>query len=439
MRVSNVARYTGSSYSVPTAPSTAIANTTLLTAQSNYYVDNSSNGYAIAVTGTPSVQAFSPFAPTAAYDAAVVGGSGYFDGTDDSLSVPSNAAWALGTGDFTIETWVYISFIKSFEFLTVPGTGAFFWQYQNSGPQLSFGKQGGGGSITSSWAPVINNWYHVAISRVSGTTTQYINGVSIGSTASAIDVTGTGILAIGEGGGGDFQGYFSGTRIVKGSAVYTGNFAVPTAPPTAITNTQLLVNYTNAGIFDSAAKNVAETVGTAQVSTTQAKWGTTSMYFAGSGDYLISPNTKMFTLYGAFTIEAWVYRNTSSKIILIEARTGGGYANYLLSILTNGTVEFVTSTSGNFYSPSIVVPSGQWVHVALVRNTSNVITWYVDGVAASTTVTISGVLSPAASEVWIGAQRDPQYSSGYIDDLRITQYARYTANFTPPAAAFPLQ
>jgi hypothetical protein len=29
--------------------------------------------------------------------------------------------------------------------------------------------------------------------------------------------------------------------------------------------------------------------------------------------------------------------------------------------------------------------------------------------------------------------------SGYIDDLRITRFARYTSNFTAPTAAFPLQ
>ena len=75
-----------STITVPTAPLTAISGTQLLTCQSNRFIDNSSNAYALTISSTPSVQAFSPFAPTAAYDAATNGGSGYFDGTGDYLT-----------------------------------------------------------------------------------------------------------------------------------------------------------------------------------------------------------------------------------------------------------------------------------------------------------------------------------------------------------------
>lgn len=71
--------YSGSTYTVPTAPLTAVTNTVLLTCQSNRFVDNSTNAFSLTVNGSPAVDPLQPFtAPTgtSAY------GSGYFDGTE---------------------------------------------------------------------------------------------------------------------------------------------------------------------------------------------------------------------------------------------------------------------------------------------------------------------------------------------------------------------
>jgi hypothetical protein len=74
------------SVTVPTTPLTAISGTELLTCQTNRFVDNSTNNFAITVNGNTSVQPFSPFAPSAAYDPSVNGGSGYFDGSGDGVT-----------------------------------------------------------------------------------------------------------------------------------------------------------------------------------------------------------------------------------------------------------------------------------------------------------------------------------------------------------------
>ena len=97
-----------SSITVPTTALTAVSGTQLLTCQSNRFIDNSSNAFALTVNGTPSVQAFSPFAPTAAYSAATNGGSGYFDGSGDYLvEGTSTTDFNLSTGDWAIDFWVY--------------------------------------------------------------------------------------------------------------------------------------------------------------------------------------------------------------------------------------------------------------------------------------------------------------------------------------------
>lgn len=84
--------YTNTTITVPTTNLSAITGTALLTCQSNRFLDNSTNAFAISTGGTPSVQAFSPFAPTTAYSTSVVGGSGYFDGTGDFLQLADSTA-----------------------------------------------------------------------------------------------------------------------------------------------------------------------------------------------------------------------------------------------------------------------------------------------------------------------------------------------------------
>jgi hypothetical protein len=90
----------------------------------------------------------------------------------------------------------------------------------------------------------------------------------------------------------DWNGYISNYRFVKGRAVYTSNFVPPIAPVTAVANTSLLCNFTNAGIIDNAMMNNLETLGDAKISTVQSKYGGSSMFFDGTGDYLSFTNTS---------------------------------------------------------------------------------------------------------------------------------------------------
>jgi len=100
---------------VPASPLTAISGTELLTCQSNRFVDNSSNAFAITVNGNTSVQPFSPFLPAAAYSASVNGGSGYFGGTGDYIQTPTDAALSstLLASNFTIQAWIYVKTLNN--------------------------------------------------------------------------------------------------------------------------------------------------------------------------------------------------------------------------------------------------------------------------------------------------------------------------------------
>ena len=102
---------TVSTITVPTAPLTAIANTQLLICQSPTFIDNSTNNFTITAVGNSRPTQQNPFGYTSAltegYTVSTIGGSAYFDGTGDYLSVPDNSALTFGSGNFTISGWLY--------------------------------------------------------------------------------------------------------------------------------------------------------------------------------------------------------------------------------------------------------------------------------------------------------------------------------------------
>ena len=107
--VNGTAVYSGSSITVPTSKLTAITNTKLLLFQSNRFVDNSASGHTVPVSaGSPAVTSFGPFLSSAVYDPAVNGASTSFDiATTTNLTAADSADWDFGSGNYTVEFWVY--------------------------------------------------------------------------------------------------------------------------------------------------------------------------------------------------------------------------------------------------------------------------------------------------------------------------------------------
>jgi len=431
-----------SNFTPSTVPLTAITNTKLLTCQSNRFIDNSSNAFTATVNGTPSVQRFNPFGASTAYSTSVIGGSGYFDGSGDYLGISNNTALQWGTGDFCVEMWVNPSSASGGKELICKGTnnsGTFeIGIYASNKIELYTTAL----VFTSSASAIANAWTHVAITR-SGTTLRcFINGVlDTTVTSYSYDFNNTSTFYVGIYGGdltsNPFNGYMSDVRCVKGSAVYTSAFTPNTAPLTAITNTQLLLNTTNGAIFDNAMMNDLETVGNAQISTSVKKYGTGSLYFDGSGDYLFEPATQLLAWgTGNFTIEMWINTSTTS-ISGGASRTMWGtasasYQGQLYLEISTGKVVF-GNTGSTFVKGTSNVADGNWNHIAISRS-GTTCKLFVNGTQeASGTNSVNYDAQPT----FIGAfGASDGYFNGYIDDLRVTKgYARYTATFTPPTAA----
>jgi len=444
--VKGAAVYTGN-FTPPTVPLTDISGTGLLTCQSNRFIDNSSNAFAITVNGNTSIQAFSPFNPTAAWSAATNGGSGYFDGSGDFLTVAATSSLAFGSGDYTIEGWFYVTGTSDY-FVFDMRTASGIYAYVEGSTGSNFVVATSGIAQSNAGTYRVNAWNHFAFVRSgSGTnnTSIYLNGIrTLQGTDTTNYSSNTGVYV-----GArytatvPFVGYISDFRCVKGTAVYSGaTYAVPTAPLTAITNTQLLTNFTNAGIYDATAKNDLETVGNAQISTTQSKFDGSSMYFDGTGDYLVTQSSALNALgSGDFTIEMWLYpSNTSSAYRAIIASDAYTATTNGWTVYQNGTsIEMYYASGGstpNIFTATSALTSSVWQHFALVRS-SGTLKAYVNGTQVAS---VSNSINFVGDKIFIGDNNAGNYFfNGYIDDLRITKgIARYTASFTPPTTASPV-
>lgn len=457
LRVTNTAVYT-SAFTPSTTPLTAVTGTSLLSCQSNYFKDNSSNAFAISTSGTPSVQRFSPFSPTTAYSTSVIGGSGYFDGSGDYLVTPNNSALYLSTNNFTVECWIYLTSSSSSNIIR--GTAQYSFGILYSGGSLVYylsanGSTWGIANGVNMGSIALNTWTHVALVRNGSTFTPYINGVAGTTTTSASAIAATnGFYVFAEatgGGSGPSYGYCTDFRVVNGLAVYTSNFTPSTTPLTAITNTSLLLSYTNAGILDNAMMNDLETVGNAQISTSVKKYGSGAMSFNGSTDKVVTKTSPNMYMTGAFTIECWVYWTGTSLYYQNFVGSNDTFTSNASFFRVWGTSAPVNANKIGIGNPTHdgsssvfstnSLPTNTWTHVAATRDSSNIIRVFINGNLEKTGSTDTSIYdfgqggTCIGDSPWDGAQG---WFSGYIDDLRITKgVARYTTTFTPPTAAFP--
>jgi len=448
--VYGTALYTNSTYTVPTSSLTAISGTSLLTCQSNRFIDNSSNAYALTVSGTPSVQRFNPFGTSTAYSTAVIGGSGYFDGSGDYLTASATNIANFGTGDFIVSAW--------FNSSTTTGNRKIFDNYNGNNdpnPTLLLNIGGAGkvswyagqtAVINSSSTFAANTWNYVVVSRVSSTTKMFLNGTEVGSVSDTRTYA-AGYTTVGIGGepsssgGSPFLGYITDLQVVKGSGVTSST--VPTAPVSA-SGTTLALSFTNGAIIDNAMMNNLETVGNAQISTSVKKYGTGSLAFDGTGDCL-KPNPASTNLYafdsGNFTIEMWFYITafTNTYNTLFDSRPVSTQGSYPTIAITSGRLYYYVNSAERIATANSTITTGQWYHLAVSRSGTST-KMFLDGTQVGSTYTDSTVYVNGTSRPVIGAEgfNSPPNDviNGYIDDLRITKgYARYTANFTPPTSA----
>ena len=326
------------------------------------------------------------------------GGSIAFDGTGDYLSVASNADFNFGTGDFTVECWVYRNVLGAqhdiLDFRTAGTSQNVPRVTINSANVLSY-YVAGATRITGGITVSASTWHHIAVSRQGTSTKLFLDGIQAGSTWTDTTTYIQCPVVIGAqySGSSSLNGYIDEIR-VSNTARYTTTFTPSTTAFTADSASKLLIH----------------------------------------GDSTIVDDTIDGTATD-FTVEGWIYPTAGSAYqTLFDFRSASIEQSIFLGINTsnqiylyvNGVITITTAAT---------VSLSTWTHVALVRrNASTKI--YLNGTQSGSSwvdITSYGTTNPLC----IGADYSGAYGfTGYIDDVKISNgVAKYTSNFTAPVSA----
>ena len=388
---------------------------------------------------------------------ATFGGLVQLNGSTDAV-VSSTPAFS-GTDNFTMEAWVNPAALPTSIFQTIVGNG---FDNGSSGNGLALGIGGTGGSggsklmvlfsglqffDTGLTFPSANQWYHVAVTRRSGTTFAYLDGVQAPNTSTATPNAPSSQFSVGSQNGIRFlNGLVDEARAWNVGRTQAEIQATKDAPLTG-SETGLVAYYnmnrsgqgagltvTNGATATGNSLN-GTTVGTASTPVFLSGTFGNAVTMNGSTDGISIPTSAALT-FGAgasFTVEAYVKftATANGSIIFSQQRCTSGVVHLLAG--SDGIPRFRIEDTGNIGLTlnGPVINDGQWHHLAGVRDVAaDQLRFYVDGqLEAQQTDPTTAAITAATTENWIG-QRFPcvsqDFFTGSIDELRVWNTARTT-------------
>lgn len=187
----------------------------------------------------------------------------------------------------------------------------------------------------------------------------------------------------------------------------------------------------------SVSPNTMTPVGGTQIDTAQFKYGSASILFDGTGDYITSAINADYQFgTGDLTLETFIRFNVVG--------TAGIFSSY--SDVDGGFILSYTGTALRLYARTTFhdrawTPStGIWYHLAISRAAS-VTRIFIDGIQLGADIADTRNWNPSPGNVNLQIGRTHTITNdfnGWMDEIRFTKgVGRYAANFTPPAASFP--
>jgi hypothetical protein len=212
-------------------------------------------------------------------------------------------------------------------------------------------------------------------------------------------------------------------------------------------NTELLLHLDN-NVTDISQNSFTVTNTNMTFSSLIYKFGGYSGSFNGTSTELTAPNNAVFNFGSSnFTIDFWMYITTlptSGNYYCLVSKFDGG-AN-------NGYGVYVTNTSGTYQMQAFGENGGvalgntglvtaslstnTWYHVAWVRN-GNAWNLYLNGTSIGS-ASSSGSIGTTAQSFTIGVENETgtRWYTGYLDEFRVSNIARWTSNFNPPTSPY---
>lgn len=375
------------------------------------------------------------------------GASALFDGTGDYLSVGSHSDFSFGTGDFTVEFWVRHAAINDQQIYIDfrSATTDHFVFYVRSDNKLEYYD---GNTYTSTVTMAASTWYHLAVVR-SGTSLKiYRDGTEVISATNSTALSaqncfiGIDYLATSAN---SMNGHIDEIR-VSNIARYTAAFTAPTLQFSNDANTRLLLHCdgTDASTYfeDDSGLTRRRTITAnynAQISTAQSKFGSSSLLFDGAGDSItITPTADFAFANQDFTVEFWArWTSLSGNQNIMDFRPFNANGPYMNLGFYNGNTLYSYVNSNFLIQGAVTISTNTWYHVAISRSGTSTRLFF-NGTQVSTTATDSNVYRAAVVSFGDSSALPNNIYGfpGYLDEIRVSKSARYTANFTPSTTAF---
>lgn len=383
----------------------------------------------------------------------------HFDGSSDTINVAANAS--LNSADFSISLWLKPDQwrIQGIMDKTDFSNSWRIFMHNTSGG-IEFDALSDTYNITTGVAAPVGRWSHFVVTYNSATTTVtlYLNGVSVNSSATFTTVGNTqnNAIRIAPSANTRFDGALDDIRIFNSTLTSGEVTALYGYREGSLTASALVAHWrfdegSGSSVSDTSSNSNTGTItGSPTWVAGSAAFGKRilnlghedeGLFFDGLTDYVnTGTNAAVSALTNNFTVMAWIrpadLPGLSARRILGHARANSvnGFAFGISPASSSNNLLFTTFGIKDYTATTAPVTKGVWQHVAAVLDSSNNVTFYINGASMETvTHTVAGT-ADSNDNFYIGAVSassttvTSEHFSGAIRDVRVYDTALSGAN-----------